>query len=226
MEFKKWNLIKEFSEFTNQRLNSDSGIPGVQADNPQLSINAFDKHQDMIRQSIARLGDISNSMNGSNSFKSLKSKLRLEDQEIKELKIIRILKSEGLNYDVYISFIIGESEYWGVVKNILSSPELKSEVFKDYDLIQTQEWIVKMKGSVIKIIKNWLKPQFGKFKLIGEEINCYSNETGKLLKLPQGSEIEVLKSYNDQIIFKFGRDQYSLKGDNFIYFNWRFEEMK
>jgi hypothetical protein len=226
MESKKWYLIKEFSEFNYQRMTSDNAIPGIQADDPQLSINAFDKHQDMVRQAISRLGDIKNSMYGSNSYKSLKSKLSLEDQEIKELKIIRITKSEGLNYDAYITFVIGENEYWGVIKNILTNPDLKSEVFKDFDLLQTQEWIIKIKGTIIKVIKNWLKPQFGKFKLIGDEINCYSNETGKLLKLPSESEIEVLKSYDDQIIFKYGSDQYSLKGDNFIYFNWRFEEIK
>ncbi len=226
MESKKWYLIKEFSEFNYQRLNSDNAIPGVQADNPQLSINAFDKHQDMIRQAVSRIGDISNSMYGSNSYRLLKSKLSLEDQEVKKLKIIRILKSEGFNYDAYITFIVGEDEYWGVIKNILTNPELKSEIFKDFDLIQTQEWIIKLKGTIIKVVKNWMKPQFGKFKLIGDEINCYSSETGKLLKLPSESEIEVLKSYDNQIIFKYGNDQYSLKGDNFVYFNWRFEEIK
>lgn len=226
MESKKWYLIKEFSEFNYQRLNSDNAIPGVQADNPQLSINAFDKHQDMIRQAVSRIGDISSSMYGSNSYRLLKSKLSLEDQEIKKLKIIRILKSEGFNYDAYITFMVGEDEYWGVIKNILTNPELKSEIFKDFDLIQTQEWIIKLKGTIIKVVKNWMKPQFGKFKLIGHEINCYSSETGKLLKLPSDSEIEVLKSYDNQIIFKYGNDQYSLKGDNFVYFNWRFEEIK
>lgn len=226
MESKKWRLIKEFSEFNNQRLNTDSGIPGIQADNPQLSLNAFDKHQDMIRQAMSRLGDITHSMYGSNSYRSLRSKLSLENQEIKELKIIRILKSEGFNYNVYITFLIGDHEYWGVIKNMLTNPELKSEVFKDFDLVQSQEWIIRIKGLIIKTIKNWLKPQFGKFRLIGDEINCYSNETGKMLKLPPNSEIEILKSYDTQIIFKYGNDQYSLKGDNFIYFNWRFEEIK
>ena len=109
---------------------------------------------------------------------------------------------------------------------MLTNPELKSEVFKDFDLVQSQEWIIRIKGLIIKTIKNWLKPQFGKFRLIGDEINCYSNETGKMLKLPSNSEIEILKSYDTQIIFKYGNDQYSLKGDNFIYFNWRFEEIK
>jgi len=226
MESRKYRLIKEFSEFNYQRLNSDNAIPGFYADNPQLSINAFDKHQDMVKQSISRIGDISNSMYGSNAYRLLKSKLSLENQELKNLKIIRILKSEGLNYDAYISFKIKETEYWGVIKNILTNPELKSEVFKDFDLVQTQEWIIKMRGTIIKVVKNWMKPQFGKFKLIGEEINCYSSETGKLLKLPSQSEIEVLKSYDNQIIFKYENDQYSLKGDNFVYFNWRFEEVK
>ena len=70
-----------------------------------------------------------------------------------------------------------------------------------------------------------MKPQFGKFKLINDEVVCYSSRTGKLLKLPKGSIIEVLKSYDNKIIFEYDREQYSLTDDNFIYFNWWFEQV-
>ena len=44
-----------------------------------------------------------------------------------------------------------------------------------------------------------------------------------MLKMSQGSEIEVLKSYDNKIIFEYENDKYALTGDNFIYFNWWFE---
>ncbi len=219
------SLILEFTEFNAQRLNSDSSAPAVAVDNPQLSINAFDKHEDIIRQAISKLGQYQGSLMGSAAYKSLKSKLSLEDQEVKSLKIIRIVKSNNLNYNIYISFVIGETEYWGVIKDILGNCEFKSEVFKENELIQTKEWIIKLKGLIIKNIKSFLKPQFGKFKLLTDSVICYSLLEGKMLKMNIGSEIEVLKSYDNKIIFKYENDKYALTGDNFIYFNWWFEQI-
>ncbi len=218
-------LILEFTEFNLQRMNPDSVQPSVHVDNPQLSINAFDKHQDVIRQGISKLGTLNKALQNTNGYRSLKSKLGLENQDITNLKIIRITKSSGFKYDVYINFNIDGEEYWGVITNILSNPDLKSEVFKDHELIQTKEWVIKIKGTIIKIIKNWMKPQYGKFKLLKSEINCFSNESGKLLILPQNSIIEVLKSYDDRIIFEYESKQYTLRGDNFVYFNWWFENV-
>ena len=225
MRFKS-NLIREFSEFNLQRMNDDSVQPGMHADTPQLSTNAFDKHQDTLRQAISRLGDITSSLGGSKSYGQLKSTLLLDDQNIESLKIIRIVSSQGFDYDIYISFYIKDKEYWGVINNIMTNPEFSSEVFQDMEIIQTQEWIIRTRGTILKEIKNWLKPQYGEFKLIGDDINCYSSETGKIMILSSGSVIEVLKSYDDRIIFRFGSDQYTLKGDNFIYFNWRFEPIE
>jgi hypothetical protein len=222
------HLILEFTEFNLQRLNPDSAQASIHVDDPQLSINAFDKHEDIVRNAISKLGVLSKSLQNSGTYQSIKSKLGLEEQELSSLKIIKIVKSTSLKYDVYISFKLkadDEEEYWGVIKDILNSPEVKSEVFKDQTLLQTKEWTIKTKGLIIKQILNWLKPQFGKFKLLKDEVNCYSNKTGKLVILPKNSSIEVLKSYNDKIIFEYDSDQYTLTGDNFIYFNWWFESI-
>jgi len=215
-------LILEFTEFNAQRFNPDSVQASVHVDDPKLSTNAFDKHEDLVRQAVSRIGQLQGSLMSSAAYRTLKSKLSLEDQEITEMKIIRIVKN-ALQYDVYLNFKIKEDEYWGVIKDILGNSEFKSEVFKDHDLIQTKEWVIKLKGLIIKIIKNFLKPQFGKFKSLTDEIVCYSLITGKMLKMSQGSEIEVLKSYDNKIIFEYENDKYALTGDNFIYFNWWFE---
>ena len=226
MKKRNKNLILEFSEFNLQRLNPDSVQASVHVDDPSLSINAFDKHEDIVRNAISKLGVLSKALQQTTAYKSLKSKLSLDDQFISNLKVIRIVKSTSYKYDVYISFKVSEEEYWGVITDIINQPELKSEIFKDYNLLQTKEWIIKIKGFIVKSVRNWLKPQFGFFKLASDEIICYSNETGKLLKLPKNSKVEVLKSYDDKIIISFQNDQYTLTGDNFIYFNWWFEEIK
>jgi hypothetical protein len=220
------NLILEFSEFNLQRLNPDSARASIHVDDPQLSINAFDKHEDIVRNAISKIGTLTKSLQNTTAYRALKSKLSLDDQDISNLKIIKIVKTTSYKYDVYLSFKIDEDEYWGVITDIISNPDFKSEVFKDFDLLQTKEWIIKTKGLIIKAIKNWMKPQFGKFKLINDEVICYSNKTGKQLILPKNSIIEVSKSYDNRLIFEYEDDFYTLTGDNFVYFNWWFEQVE
>lgn len=225
---KKYNeFIKEsFTEFNLQRMNPDSARASIQVDDPQLSINAFDKHQDGIRQAMSRINDILYNLKGTNTHRGLRSKLGLEDQDIQSMKVQRIVKINNISYDAYVSFIIDDEEYWGIVKNILSlDPEFTSEVFKDSDLIQSKEWVIKIKGLVIKTIKNWIKPEPGMYKLINDEVICYSIETGKMLKMTRGIEIELIRSHADKIIIKHESDYYNLTGDNYIYFNWWFEKI-
>ena len=225
MSRKSKYLILEYTEFNLQRFNPDTSSPAIAVPDKQLSLNAFDKHEDIVRQAIAKIGAITGALSSTAAYQNLKSKLSLESQDVKSIRIIRITKSNNLNYDVYISYNVNETEYWGVVKNILNNPELVSEIFKDNTLVQTKEWVIKIKGVIIKLIKNWLKPQFGKFKLINNEIICYSSITGKMLKLKKDVIIEVLKAYDGKIIFEYEKDQYTLIGDNFIYFNYWFEKI-
>lgn len=219
-------LILEFTEFNLQRFNADSAQASVHVDDPSLSTNAFDKHEDRIRQSMSRVNDIMFNLKGTNAYKALRSKLALEHQDIQSLKVLRIVKSTSLLYDVYVSFRIEGEEYWGVIENILAdSPKLKSEVFKDYDLYQPREWVIKITGLIIKTIKTWLKPEPGIYKLLNDDIICYSIETGKQLKMDKGIEIELVRAYDDKIIIKYESDRYNLVGDNYIYFNWWFEKI-
>jgi hypothetical protein len=219
-------LILEFTEFNLQRMNPDSVRASTHVDDPQLSINAFDKHQDGIRQAMSRIDGILNNLKGTSSYSALRSKLALEDQDIKNIKILRIVKSETLKYNVYLTFNIDDYEYWGEIEDVIGlNPEFNSEVFKDYDLYQPKEWVIKIKGLIIKTVKTWLKPESGYYQLINDEVICYSTETGKQLKMERGIEIEVLKSYDNKVVIKHESDIYNLIGDNFIYFNWWFEKI-
>lgn len=225
---KKTNkLILEFSEFNLQRMNSDSVQASVHVDDPALSVNAFDKHQDMIRLAMSRINDIMHNLKGTNAYKALRSKLALEDQDITNIKILRVVKSEILNYDIYITFAIGEETYWGKIENIMSiNPVLTSEVFKDVDLYQPKEWIIKITGLIIKTIKTWLKPEPGTYRLLNNEVICYSVETGKQLKMNKGIVIELIRPHSDKLIIKYDGDIYNLVGDNYVYFNWWFEKIE
>lgn len=222
----KNKIILEFSEFNANRMNSDTGQMAVGVDNPQLSINSFDKYQDMLRNGFSKLNAISNSLSNTVAFSYLKSKMLLDDQDITQLKILRILSSNNVNYDVYLSFIIGEYEYWGVIEDILDrEPIFISEVFKDSTLIQSKEWVIKTKGLIIKHVKQWLNPKNGEYKLINSEASCFSLETGKILNLEQGSLVNVVSSHDNKITIKYDNKYWTLNNKNYVYFNYWFEEI-
>jgi len=219
-------INESFTEFNLQRMNPDSARASIHVDDPKLSIDAFDKHQDAIRLAMSRVNDILYNLAGTDAYRNLKNKLLLDNQGLQNLNIIRIVKNENMNYDVYIRFSIEGKDYWGVIKSILStSPEFKSEVFKDLSLLQKKEWVIKLKGLIIKAIKLWLKPESGIYKLVNNEVICYSTETGKQLKMERDIEIELVRAHDDKIIIKYEGDYYNLVGDNYIYFNWWFEKI-
>jgi len=220
------HLILEFTEFNAQRLNPDSARMGISVDNPQLSVNAFDKHEDAIRAGISKINNILNSLSNSSTYRSLKSKLALEKQKIQSMKVQRIIKSNEVNYDVYIAFVIDEEEYYGVIKDILDDkPQVISEVFKDSELIQSKEWVIRTSGLLIKAVKTWLKPEKGLYKFLNEELLCYSEKTGDMLKITKGETIQVIGSNNIKIKIDFKGEICNLVNDNYIYFNWWFEKV-
>lgn len=225
---KKYNnfILLEMTEFNLQRYNTPSpmGLPNV--DDPRLSLDAFDKHNDGIRSAIARVNDILFKLKGTSDYSVLRSKLALEDQDIQRIKIQRINKTNGVNYDVYLTIMIDDEEYWGKISNITGfDSNFTSEVFKDFDLLQPKEWVIKIKGLVIKTIKTWLKPLPGNYTLLNDEVVCYSVDTGKQLRMEKGIEIELVRSHDNKIIIKHDTDYYNLVGDNFVYFNWWFEKI-
>ena len=67
-----------------------------------------------------------------------------------------LFKVMGMMQSAHAKFVIDEEEYWGVVKNIIGvNTEFKSEVFKDFDLVQSKEWRIRISGLVIKTIKKF-----------------------------------------------------------------------
>lgn len=219
-------LILEFTEFNLQRFNDTSVQLAAHVDDPTLSTNAFDKHQNAIRTAMSRLDDIMHRLGGTSVYKNLRSKLALEKQDVKNLVIQRIVKINNISYNVYISFVIDDKQYFGLIENITGiDPIMKSEVFKDQSLYQATEWIIKIKGIIIKSIKEWLKPEPGIYKLLEDDIYCYSVETGKQLEMKSGIEIELIRSHSNYILIEYNNEKYELKGDNYIYFNWWFEKI-
>ncbi len=223
---RKPKLILEFTEFNLQKMNSDSVQASTHVDDQQLSLDAFDKHQDLIRQANARLNSIMGGVMNTNSWAALRKALMSDRQEVSSLKILRILPNNAGDWDVYIEFIIDEKDYWGVIRNITSRDAiLTSEVFKDQNnLMITKEWIIRTRGIIQKTIKKFLTPQPGEWRSL-KEIIAVDVNTGEEKILNGGTVIKLERAYDNKIVFSISNKYYQLSGSNWIYFNWWFEKV-
>lgn len=221
---KKEKLILEFSEFNLMRLNPETAVyplPNVQ--NKELSVDAWDRHQSAIQSSLVRLSNITSQISGTSQISALRSKIALESQNIQKITIQKIIKKNE-NWDVYLTFLIDDTEYYGVIKKILDvSPEFHSEVFKDTGLLQPKEWRIKTSGVILRSVKDFLIPEKGDWILERDLCEGYDRISGEKVIFKKGDEVKLKSSELGRITIEKLNRLYDLRGDNFIYFNWWFK---
>jgi hypothetical protein len=224
-KWKEFQKIYEFTEFNLQRMNPDKGGMMPNVDDPQLSINAFDKHQNAILAASAKLNSIMATLSNSAALGALKSRLFLDSQKLNSLKVLRIFKNDDVRYDIYLEFVLGDKPYYGVLKDILGqAPKLSSEAFRDHELVLSREWIIKTRGIILKVIEKWLEPESGQYTCLKDDVNAVNMKTGNLSKINIGTKIEVRTTLDHKIIIKHEDDFYSLQNDSFVYFNYWFQK--
>lgn len=218
-------IIKEYSEFSFQRMNSDSTPMAMHVDNPNLSFDAFDKHIDNVRSSIMRLNSILNTLSSTGGIYKMGMSKISDGLDIKDLKILRIFQSNDIDIDVYISFYLLDKEYYGVIKNFLSNNAvLDTEAFRDTYLFPSKEWKIRISGLLIKAIRKWMRPSVGNYKCL-KTIYCTSYETGEFTEIPKGTIIEYIRTIDNlKHVIGINDTRYILKGENFYYFNYFFSK--
>lgn len=222
-KYNEFSKIYEFTEFNLQRMNPDQGGVMPNVDNPQLSINAYDKHQNAILAASSKLNSIIASLSNTAAFHQLKSRLFLDSQDITSMKVLRILKNDNVRYDIYLEFTIGEKSYFGVLKDIIGvQPKFHSEVFSDTELVLTREWIIKTRGLIEKALLKWLTPESGIWVCENGNVPAINLKTGALSLISKGTEIDVRAVTDNKIIIKHEDDFFSLQNDSYIYFNYWF----
>lgn len=219
-------LILEFTEFNNMRLGSDSVPQSTHVDNPSLSLGAYNRFTNNVKNSLNKLNDLYKKISMTSTGMHLKKQKPLELTDIKNIVIQRIFPSNDIYFNVYFTFELEDQEYFGVIRNINSSdPILTSEVFKDYNIFGSKEWAIRIKGNLIKVIKQWLTPPKGKYVSL-KEIDAYDKLTGHKMLLPQESIIKVISSDDKYITIEHEDRVYTLRNDNYYYFNYYFKEYK
>lgn len=214
-------LIREFTEFSLQRFGES---PTAQAENPQLSHGAFDKHMDNVKMSNIRLNNILTTVRSSNNIYNTKTDSVLDGMDIQDLKILRMFPHNEIDLNVYITFKLGDKPYYGVIKKFISNPEVSSEVFSDPDLFVNKEWVIKTKGTLIKVIKNWMNISPSKWMAL-KDIQCTDIENGGLVMIQKDTPVKVVRTLDNSIIVNYNERNCELKGMNFYYFNYWFEKV-
>lgn len=217
-------LIREFTEFSLQKFGQ--GMPNTHADNKEISHGAFDKHIDNIKMSNVRLNDILNTIRSTNNIYNTKTDKSMDGLDISNLKILRMFPLNEIDLDIYISFNLGETNYFGVIKSFIINPNVQSEVFKDPTLFVNKEWTIKIKGLLLKAIKGWFKiPSNTKWKAL-KPIQCTNTVSGELSIIDEDTEVKVVRTLNNNtIIVNIDNVNCEIKGMNFYYFNYWFEKV-
>lgn len=219
-------LILEFTEFNAMRLGGDSVPQSTHVDNPQLSLGAYNRFSHNVKNAMSKLNDLYKKISMTSTGMHLKKQKPLELTDISNIVIQRIFPVNDIYYNIYFTFELEEKEYFGVIRNINSEdPILTSEVFKDYNIFGSKEWAIRVKGNLIKVIKKWLTPPKANFISL-KEIDAYDKLTGEKILLEEGSIVKVLSS-NDSIITIEHEDRvYTLRNENYYYFNYYFKEVE
>lgn len=218
--------LNELTEFNLQQFDNPISSWINQPNDPNLSFDAYDKHTDSVRMANIRLNQIIASLVQNGEIYNRREDRIIERQEIGNLVIQRMYSNGGNDLDIYIQFEIAEKEYFGVINNFIFNPKLKTEAFRDPDLILTKEWVIRTTGLIIKAIKKWLNIEPGTYKAL-KELYVTCNLTGTLYTIKQKQEIKVLRCLDDKIIANIGSDiQATLDGTNFYYFNYFFQKIE
>tara|TARA_R110000772_G_scaffold109849_2_gene213207 strand:+ start:1228 stop:1941 length:714 start_codon:yes stop_codon:yes gene_type:complete len=220
-------LILEFTEFSNMRLGSGDSVPqSTHVDNPDLSMDGFSKYDANLRDSLNRLNQMYMNINKSNTAFNLRSGEVVEIGDLLNIKILRIFPKDDIFLNIYFTFSLNEKEYHGYINKVNgTNPSVHSEIFRDVNIQGGQEWVIRVKGNLIKVIKNWMSPSVGSYTAL-KDIDVYNQNTGELCLVPENSEIKLIRVVgDDSILINFSDVDYILKGKNYYYFNYYFSSV-
>lgn len=208
-------LILEYNEFTGK---IQQNLP---ATDRGLSLNTFDVFKNDVTQAMIRLNLLmSNALAGSKETNGY-----VTEQVPTDLKVLRIFKNDSFGLNLYFSFVINNIEYFGMIENInRPNTVFKTEAFRSPNLEQTREWQIRIKGIILKTIKEWFSPERGKYIAL-KDITCLSTTTGKELIIEKNRKVEVIGSSENTIYVLFNNIKAAITDEDYYYFNYYFNKI-
>jgi len=224
------HLLLEFTEFNMMRMGRDVVPQSTHVDNPHASFGSYNRFQMNLAASINRLTDVYRNINMSSAGMGLTgSKDLIKLDSFKNIKCLKIAKNRDIYYDIYFTFIldINDKEYYGVIENMNSAkPNVRSEIFKDESLYLTNDFVMRIKGNLIKAFNIWLNIRPGIYTCLVDDIICIERDSGKQLHILYNTDIEVRRTNNNEIHILYDGKKCILKDTYFYFFNYWFEPKK
>lgn len=221
---KKKYLIREFTEFNLQRMNSDSTQMATHVDNPSLASDAFDRHVDALNQANLKLNTILKGISPNQVYQR-GSISPVNVFELENVTIQRIFKRNEVDLDIHMTFVLGEKEYFATIESFIFEPKLKSEILNDSDIHLHKEAKIKLEGLLIKLIKQWMVIKRGEYKAL-EDIKCISYDSGEQIVIKKNSVIKVYRTIHDAIVIDYTGIKCKIQGMNYFFFNYYFERLQ
>lgn len=146
-----------------------------------------------------------------------------------EFKILRLVRNNNLNLDIYISFVFDDREFFGVYKNFntIQRTELKTDLFTDseYRYIDNT-YKLKLNNYFCKVLEKWFRPKKGEYKSLKDV--SVKNEYGNITTIPINRLISVINSIDDKdnnayVTIKHKDKRYILNKNDYYFFNYWFE---
>lgn len=227
----KLKRILEFTEFSAQRMSSDSNVRGAtqQVNDPQLSLDSYDKFMTNSELINRRLSDIYVNVlasNINNSNQSSFDKLYSVITNIKNLTVLRIFFNDSVNATVYFSFLYENIEYFGQILNFnTKEPIFKCEFLYNISTFTDKEAHIKIKGIIIKAIKKWLAVEQGEYVALKGFLSV-NIKSGEQCFFKEKTKINVTSSTDSVILFTYKNESYKISGKNYYFFNYYFDIVK
>ena len=198
-------MIHKFSDFEYNNLNESSelnwlmtggspssqmGNPSMQhADDKNLSSDGYDKFNLEQRTAVNRLSHMLGYLfNFTNNANILGSKII---EELQAIKILRMIRNNSGSLDIFLSFMIEDEEYYGVMWNYggMMQPEFISEVQKALRLNKDQ--MSRLNGLLCRSLEIYFMNCNGTYKCLTDSVRC-SDFMGSDFIIKKGTKIHLL----------------------------------
>lgn len=218
--------IKNYFQFYPKPKNDNTLRSSFYVLDKTIALNPYDRYKYDIEDTIRKIKYFNKLIIG--NLNNINDVIKEYNLKIRKIIIIKILKNNNGDYDVYvkINYVDDEEDnyHWGVIKNILSiNPQFKSDILTN--VIRDKNITSKICGGIVKTILEWLTPKPGYYEILCDYISCFDLLTGKHCKIYCGEIIKIIKSdiRKQKIIYK--NKEYKLDTDSTIYFNWWFKKI-
>lgn len=231
LKFSEHDKVNESNELVwNINGGHLSNNPNPTVDDHNMSVDGYDRFALSQQGMVKRLNDMMGKMFGQ-SFPVMELEVE-ELDKLEHLKILRTVRNDSGNLDIFISFVLDGTEYYGVFWNYGGTmhPEFISEIQKLHGYIAKDKF-ARLQGILLRTIEKWFEDLSDSYILNNDQQLAY-DYMGHNYIIKKGTKVLYLDSNLDpnhrhikirvKVDRKNVKDLY-IKGLDVFFFKYWFE---